>query len=67
MALSRNLETFWAEILSKDREKILAAMHSLSEEEQRAVVEHLTRMAFETGWSEGQRCRAKNALRLLQE
>jgi hypothetical protein len=65
--LSQNLESFWAEILSKDREKILAAIRSLSEDEQRAVVEHLKQMAHETGWSEGQRIRAKTALSILQE
>jgi hypothetical protein len=67
MALSRNLETFWAKILSEDREKILTAIRSLSEDEQRAVVDHLKRMAHETGWSEGQRSRAKTALSVLQE
>jgi hypothetical protein len=65
--LSRNLETLWAEILSKDGEKILAAIRSLSEEEQRAVVDHLKRMVSEIGWSEGQRSRAKTALHVLQE
>jgi hypothetical protein len=67
MELSKNLESFWAEILSKDREKILAVIRSLSEDEQQAVVEHLERMAHETGWSEGQRTRAKTALNVLQE
>ena len=60
-----NLETFWAEILSEDPQKITAAIRSRSEEEQRAVIKHLERMACDSGWMEGQRRRAKTALSTL--
>lgn len=65
--MSRDLETLWADILSKDPVKIIKAMGSLSDEELGAVIEHLQRMANETGWSEGQRHSASTALELLKE
>ncbi len=60
-----NLETFWAEILSEDPQKITAAIRSVSEEEQRAVIKHLERMTCDSGWMEEQRRRAKKALSAL--
>lgn len=62
-----NLETFWADIFSKEPVKIIAAMDSLSEEEQQAVINHLQRMVTETGWTEGQRKNARSALDILQK
>jgi hypothetical protein len=65
--VSRNLESFWAEILSNEPSRITAAFLSVSEEEQKAVIEHLKRMVEENGWSEGQSSNARAALDCLIE
>jgi hypothetical protein len=66
-SLRRNLEAFWADILSKDRRKILNAIHSVPKDEKHVVVEHLLRMVHESGWTKGQREGARIALRVLEE
>lgn len=65
--MNTNPESFWADILSQNQEKILPAIHSISEKEKLAVIQHLQRMAYENGWSEGQKHGAKTALEVLQE
>jgi hypothetical protein len=65
--VNTNPESFWADILSTNHEKILSAIHSVSEEEKQAVIKHLQFMAYEDGWSEGQRNGARTALEVLQE
>ena len=61
-----DLESFWAEILSKDPDRIQSAFMTLSTEEQYALLDHLRDMANEPGWSDGQRERAKAALQVIE-
>lgn len=65
--LSRSLESFWADILSKNPKKIRKAINLLSEDEREVVIKHLRKMSSETGWSEGQKHGARTALEILQE
>lgn len=61
------IELFWAEILSRDTEKIQAAFERLGDEdEKQAILNHLTRMATEEDWSEPQRLSAQYALDVLK-
>ncbi|MBI5931396.1 MAG: hypothetical protein HY862_18960 [Chloroflexi bacterium] len=60
------LEKFWGEILSREPQRILAAMSSLPDEEERAaIIAHLQRMTTENGWLEPQRISAEAALAAL--
>ncbi len=43
-------EQLWELILSRHRESILDAFHSLNSEEQGLVVKHLQRITSEDGW-----------------
>jgi len=65
--LNGNLELFWSRVLSEDPAQIIKAVKSLSLEEQQAVIEHLQRMANETGWLEEQLRRARIALIVLDK
>lgn len=60
-----DLEDFWDGLLSRDLERVRAALSQLEEKEQKAVVEHLRRMASEPGWQPGQRESARFALEIL--
>ena len=60
------LEKFWGEVLSRDPQRILAAMSIIKDAEEReAIIAHLQRMATEEGWLEPQRISAKAALAAL--
>ncbi len=60
------LEKFWGEVLSRDPQRILAAMGSIKDAEEReAIITHLRRMATEDGWLEPQRISAESALTAL--
>lgn len=60
------LEQFWGEVLSRDPQRIVAAMDSLEDAEEReAIIAHLRRMATEEGWLEPQRISAEAALTAL--
>jgi hypothetical protein len=61
------LETFWADLLSSDPERVWAAWESLDENEQVAVYLHLMQMLTEGDWSEPQRLSAQAALDTLQD
>jgi hypothetical protein len=58
-------ETFWAEILSGQPERVLRVMTRLSQEEQAWVIGHLRRMAQESGWQSGQQANARAALEAI--
>ncbi len=60
--MSDTLEDFWAEVLSSEPARVRSAMQNLSADERRTVMAHLRRMAAGSGWSEGQRDRARAAL-----
>ncbi len=60
------LEKFWGEVLSHDPQRILSAMGSLEDAEEReAIIAHLKRMVTEDGWAEPQRISAEAALKAL--
>lgn len=60
------LEKFWGEVLSRDPQRILKAMDSLEDDQEReAIIAHLRRMATEEGWAEPQRISAESALTAL--
>ncbi|MBZ0320923.1 MAG: hypothetical protein K8L91_31200 [Anaerolineae bacterium] len=60
------LEKFWGEVLSRDPQRILAAMDSLEDDQEReAIIAHLQCMATEEGWLEPQRISAEAALKAL--
>lgn len=63
--MTHDPETIWADILSRDARRILAAWNDLASDEQSAVKAHLARMANESGWSEPQRISAHTALDVL--
>jgi len=65
--MTHDPETIWANILSRDARRILAAWDGLTPDEQIAVKAHLTRMASETGWSKPQRISAQTALDVLAD
>jgi hypothetical protein len=56
------IENFWAEILSRQPERIQSAFSSLSIEEKAAVLKHLTCMTCEPGWHPEQIDSATKAL-----
>lgn len=60
--MSDTLEDFWAEVLSSEPARVRSAMQNISAGERRTVIEHLRRMASGSGWSDGQRNRARAAL-----
>jgi hypothetical protein len=61
----RELEELWAEILSEDAVRVTSAVARLPEEERVAILRHLRGMVEAEGWTEGQRRRARAALRAL--
>ena len=58
-------EDFWADLLSREAQRITAAWSSISAEEQTAVALHLNRMVSEAGWAEVQQASASAALQAL--
>lgn len=65
--MSRELEQFWGEILSRNKKRTRAAFRTIRNREERtALIEHLQRMATEDGWAEPQRISARHALDALQ-
>lgn len=65
--MSLPLETFWAEILSRNPERISTAWNSLNEEEQAVVKKHLRKMSSEEGWTQPQRDSAAAALEVIDK
>lgn len=61
------LELFWAEMLSREAERVVAAWQTLAADEQQAVWNHLERMVTEPDWSEPQRLSAQAALAALHD
>ena len=65
--MSDPIEDFWAEILSRQPERIRSAFSPLSGEEKEAVLDHLKRMTRETGWHPEQVYSATIALHALDD
>jgi hypothetical protein len=59
------LEAFWGQVLSRDPQQVREAFETLTEEERRALREHLARMVSEPGWQPEQRDSAQAALDAL--
>ncbi len=63
--MTLDLERLWADLLSEDPLKVVAAMLGLPAEERQAALAHLHVMASEPGWNEGQLRRARKALEII--
>lgn len=63
---SEPLESFWDQILSRKPELVRSAFDNLNEIEQKAVMDHLRRMATEEGWHPEQRTSALAAIAALE-
>jgi hypothetical protein len=61
------LDDLWTEILSSEAARIRRAWGRLTDDECRAVLEHLRRMTEEAGWQPEQRASAAGALRVVRE
>ncbi len=61
------LEKFWQAMLSGDAGAIRRAWNDLTDEEARAVAEHLRQMAADATYSAEQRQAAQAALEAIQE
>lgn len=59
------LDELWANLLSGDTQRIRDAWNTLSDEERRAVLEHLARMRDEAGWHSSQRESAAAAIEVI--
>lgn len=64
-ASSDPLQTLWDRLLSSEKDLVLLTYSALALDEQRAVLEHLKRMATEPGWQPEQRASALAALTAL--
>jgi len=60
--MTPDLEHLWADLLSEDAARVLAALQGLPQEEREAALAHLHTMGCEPDWSEGQARRARAAL-----
>jgi len=65
--MSSDPESFWTDILSEEPATISRALNSLSKDERSLVIEHLTRMANEPGWTPGQQRCVELALSVIEE
>lgn len=63
--MMRNLEVIWDNLLSRDEKLVRVTFEKLSEQEQAVILDHLKRMAEETGWHAEQRISAGYALKAL--
>jgi hypothetical protein len=61
-----DLEGIWDRLLSRQAAVVRTTFISLSEDERRAVLEHLQRMATEPGWQAEQCISAQAALDILR-
>ncbi len=61
------LEKTWDAILSRDKDAIQCVYDALDGESQKAIVEHLYKMATEEGWHPEQVKSAQIALRSLEQ
>lgn len=62
-----SLDDFWESIFSGDPVRVRDAWGDMTDDEARAVLDHLRRMTTEDGWAEAQRQSAETALRLIRE
>lgn len=65
--MNDELEAFWADILSEQPIRIVAAWMTLDMEEKLAVRDHLKQMATEPGWAVVQREAAQVALLAIED
>lgn len=60
--MTPDLERLWADLLSEDAARVVAALLKLPTEEREAALAHLHAMGHDPGWTEGQGRRARAAL-----
>lgn len=61
-----SVEQMWEKLLSREPGAVRVAFSSLNEEEQAAVLAHLSKMASELGWHPEQKKSAEAALGILK-
>jgi hypothetical protein len=61
------LDQLWADFLSTDPARIRRAWGDLTDDESRAVLDHLARMRDEDGWHPTQRASAVTALKVIRD
>jgi hypothetical protein len=61
------LEYVWDGILSRDSQRIVNTFLSLDEQSRKTVLEHLQRMACESGWHPEQVRSAQSAIDAIKE
>lgn len=60
------LEKTWSALLSRDRVEVLRAYRALDPQSRQVVLDHLTKMATETGWHLEQALSAQSALEAIK-
>lgn len=60
------LELFWADLLSEESDRVIAAWITLEDAEQATVLDHLRRMVSEAGYAESQATAAQTALHIIE-
>lgn len=61
-----DLELFWADLLSEEADRVVAAWITLDEGEQSSILVHLRRMTSEDGYAESQVAAAQTALHIIE-
>lgn len=61
-----DLELLWADLLSEESDRVVAAWITLDEGEQSSVIAHLQRMITEEGYAESQADAAQAALHIIE-
>lgn len=65
--MHNSLEKLWDNILSRNPERIHKTFTSLDESSRTEIINHLKKMAFESGWNPEQIKSAKVALEVLTD
>jgi hypothetical protein len=61
-----SIENLWKALLSRDPKRILKTYKNLSNEDRKAVIDHLVLMASEDGWHPAQKHSAQIALESIK-
>jgi hypothetical protein len=60
------LEKIWDDLLSRDRDRVLAAFEKLDPKSRKNIIVHLKGMVSEKGWHKEQKLSAEFALSILR-
>jgi hypothetical protein len=62
-----DLDEMWEALLSEDPARIRRVWEDVTDAEAQAILDHLSRMRDEDGWSDAQRAAAAAALQILRD